>query len=384
MNLIRPLLQKKRSINVLAQEGNVACGDARGGEVLGPTCNYTSHLFNFAVGFFRAQPKLSGFAQGVVDGGVGHERAHAHLLITQRLPSGQYIKSRCEFISTVVVHQQHVIFFVIIGVVDQDVEDHAAKEFAHLFETQVMGRFTSTAQELCQFGVPHALARGPERHVGREGVAARFSFAIKAFDRQRMTAPQFDGLGRRHLDARLRRRVREDIRALQRRLGLSVVYVTHDQQEALAVSDLVVVMRAGRIAQMGTPAELYDSPADAFVADFMGEANVLEGTVLAAVGGPGRIRLAGTELPAELPAHAPGPAKLAIRPEAISLVPAETDGALPGIVRHAAFLGQTREYEVETASGVLFVVSPAGAAAFAPGDRVGCRLSRVIPLGGEG
>ena len=229
--------------------------------------------------------------------------------------------------------------------------------------------------------------------LGLQGLGARLPAELSGGQQQRVEVARALVLRPRvllfdeplsNLDARLRRRVREDIRALQRRMGLSVVYVTHDQQEALAVSDLVVVMRAGRIAQMGTPAELYDSPADAFVADFMGEANVLEGTVLAAVGGPGRIRLAGTELPAELPAHAPGPAKLAIRPEAISLVPAETDGALPGIVRHAAFLGQTREYEVETASGVLFVVSPAGAAAFAPGDRVGCRLSRVIPLGGEG
>jgi iron(III) transport system ATP-binding protein len=177
-----------------------------------------------------------------------------------------------------------------------------------------------------------------------------------------------------NLDARLRRRVREDIRDLQKRLGLSVVYVTHDQQEALAVSDLVCVMRAGRIAQMGTPTELYEDPADAFIADFMGEANVLQGEVL----GPGRIALGGTELATVMRAHAPGPAQLAIRPEAVTLT-AEGEG-LPGRIARAAFLGQTREYEIETAAGTLFVVTPAASTAFGAGDPVRCRIERTIPL----
>jgi iron(III) transport system ATP-binding protein len=179
-----------------------------------------------------------------------------------------------------------------------------------------------------------------------------------------------------NLDARLRRRVREDIRDLQKRLGLSVVYVTHDQQEALAVSDLVCVMRAGKIAQMGTPNELYEDPADAFIADFMGEANVLEGEVL----GPGRLMLGGTALDVAMRAHPAGPAQLAVRPEAVTLLP---DGeGLPGRIQRAAFLGQTREYEVETAAGMLFVVTPAASHAFAPGEAVRCRLERVIPLRG--
>ena len=179
-----------------------------------------------------------------------------------------------------------------------------------------------------------------------------------------------------NLDARLRRRVREDIRDLQKRLGLSVVYVTHDQQEALAVSDLVCVMRAGKIAQMGTPNELYEDPADAFIADFMGEANVLQGEVLA----PGRIALGGVTLETQMRAHPAGPAQLAVRPEAVTLLP---DGeGLPGRIQRAAFLGQTREYEVETAAGTLFVVTPAASHAFAPGEAVRCRLQRVIPLRG--
>ena len=177
-----------------------------------------------------------------------------------------------------------------------------------------------------------------------------------------------------NLDARLRRQVREDIRDLQKRLGLTVVYVTHDQQEALAVSDLVCVMRAGKIAQMGTPRELYDEPADAFIADFMGEANVLQGEVL----GPGRISLAGVALETRLRPHPPGAVLLAIRPEAVSL---HADGeGLRGQIKRAAFLGQTHEYEVATPAGQIFVVAPAGMAVFAPGDDVWCRFRGAIAL----
>ncbi len=156
-----------------------------------------------------------------------------------------------------------------------------------------------------------------------------------------------------------------------------MVYVTHDQQEALAVSDLVVVMKDGRIAQKGTPAELYDDPADAFIADFMGEANVLSGEVL----GDGRIAVGGAALETVMRAHPPGPASLAVRPESIRLLAPEEAG-LPGRVQRAAFLGQTREYEVETAAGTLFVVTPAAAPAWDEGAAVSCRLERAIPLRG--
>ncbi len=221
------------------------------------------------------------------------------------------------------------------------------------------------------------------RTLGLEGLGARLPAELSGGQQQRVAVARALVLRPKvllfdeplsNLDARLRRRVREDIRDLQKRLGLSVVYVTHDQHEALAVSDLVCVMRAGRIAQMGTPAELYDDPADAFIADFMGEANVLQGEVL----GPGRIALGGVTLQTSLRDHPPGPAQIAVRPEAVTL--AAAGEGLPGRVQRAAFLGQTREYEVETPAGTLFVVTPAAALAFAPGEAVSCRLDRAIPL----
>jgi iron(III) transport system ATP-binding protein len=223
------------------------------------------------------------------------------------------------------------------------------------------------------------------KNLGLEGLGQRLPSELSGGQQQRVAVaralvlrPQvllFDE-PLSNLDARLRRQVREDIRDLQKRLGLTVVYVTHDQQEALAVSDLVCVMRAGKIAQMGTPRELYDEPADAFIADFMGEANVLQGEVL----GPGRISLAGVALETSLRPHPPGAALLAIRPEAVSL---HADGeGLRGQIKRAAFLGQTHEYEVATPAGQMFVVAPAGTAEFAPGDDVRCRVERAIPLQG--
>src|SRR5690606_38987338 len=79
-----------------------------------------------------------------------------------------------------------------------------------------------------------------------------------------------------NLDAKLRRHVREEIRQIQQRLGLTAVYVTHDQEEAMAVSDRIIVMNNAEIAQAGTPRDLYERPASAFIADFIGDANLLD------------------------------------------------------------------------------------------------------------
>ncbi len=227
--------------------------------------------------------------------------------------------------------------------------------------------------------------------LGLEGLGSRLPSELSGGQQQRVAVARALVLRPKvllfdeplsNLDARLRRRVREDIRDLQKRLGLSVVYVTHDQQEALAVSDLVVVMRDGRIAQKGTPTELYDDPADAFIADFMGEANVLQGEVLSTEAGTGRIMIGGVTLDTATRAHPTGPAALAVRPEAIRLIEPGSEAALPGRIQRAAFLGQTREYEVETAAGMLFVVTQAAAPAWGEGAAVACRMERVIPLRG--
>ena len=156
-----------------------------------------------------------------------------------------------------------------------------------------------------------------------------------------------------NLDAKLRRQVREDIRAIQKDLGLTVVYVTHDQEEALAVSDEIVVMRNAEIAQIGSPRELYDAPVDSFVADFIGEANLIPCEVVAIEGDIAevtvddyRYRLASRGLPK-------GPAKLAVRPARIVL--GEDDG-FDAIVAKATYVGVRMEYSLDTSFGSMFAV----------------------------
>jgi iron(III) transport system ATP-binding protein len=171
-----------------------------------------------------------------------------------------------------------------------------------------------------------------------------------------------------NLDARLRRQVREDIRALQQRLGLTVLYVTHDQQEALAVSDLIVVMSAGRIAQVGTPRALYETPESRFVADFMGEANLLPGTILSLEGQMAAVEVATLRL--RLPARGlpSGPTTLAVRPEALSL--SREGHGLPAMVRSATYLGSVMEYLLDSEAGPLLAVAHPRDSAFAVGERV--------------
>jgi iron(III) transport system ATP-binding protein len=161
-----------------------------------------------------------------------------------------------------------------------------------------------------------------------------------------------------NLDARLRRRVRTEIRELQQRLGFTAVYVTHDQEEALAVSDRIIVMQDGVVAQEGTPRELYEAPVSSFIADFIGEANVLPCEVLRSEGDQAIIRICNLEHPVPGRNAVPGPAKIAVRPNAIILEPGE-GGAFPGSIKFAAYLGDHVEYEVETEFGPLFVVDPA-------------------------
>jgi iron(III) transport system ATP-binding protein len=174
-----------------------------------------------------------------------------------------------------------------------------------------------------------------------------------------------------NLDARLRRTMREEIRALQQRLGLTVAYVTHDQGEALAVSDRIVVMNRGELVQSGTPVALYERPASEFVAGFMGEAMLFDATR----GADGSLRLGdlAVPLPADTTAALAGPVKIAIRPEAWRIV-AAGDGPLAARVVKSAYLGSTREYTFETPLGEIFVVSADASRTLQPGETVGLRL----------
>ena len=211
----------------------------------------------------------------------------------------------------------------------------------------------------------HARAMESLELVGLEDFAQRLPSELSGGQQQRVAVARAVVLRPRvllfdeplsNLDAKLRRKVREEIRELQQRLELTVLYVTHDQHEALAVSDRIIVMRDAGIAQIGTPHELYTDPVDRFVADFIGDANLLSAEILAVHAGLAEVRIGGLECALPSRDLSPGAVEVAIRPEAIRLARAATsDGGLEGVVRRATYLGSHMEYEVETEVGELFV-----------------------------
>ncbi|MEV4363604.1 ABC transporter ATP-binding protein [Nonomuraea sp. NPDC004186] len=161
-----------------------------------------------------------------------------------------------------------------------------------------------------------------------------------------------------NLDAKLRGAMRAEIRRIQRRLGITSLYVTHDQDEAMTMSDRVVVMNRGRIEQAATPADIYFRPATVFVADFIGRANFVEVVPeRMAAGGAVVTALGRTMTVAAHPdVQVNAAAYLMVRPETLSLRPAAEGGT--GSVLRAAFHGHSVDYEVETASGTLLVTVP--------------------------
>jgi iron(III) transport system ATP-binding protein len=188
-----------------------------------------------------------------------------------------------------------------------------------------------------------------------------------------------------NLDARLRRQMREEIRDLQRRLSLTVVYVTHDQSEAMAVSDRIIVMNKAVVAQEGAPRELYEQPRDPFVAGFMGDANRVRGTLARRDATRGDVKLGAVTLSLAHRGLPDGAVEVSIRPEAIEI---RRDGEAPirGTVRKASYLGGLMEYSLDTEIGELFVVSTAVDRPLAAGNAISVALANhgvvVIPPGG--
>jgi putative spermidine/putrescine transport system ATP-binding protein len=182
-----------------------------------------------------------------------------------------------------------------------------------------------------------------------------------------------------NLDAKLRLEMRAEIRALQQRIGITTIFVTHDQEEALALSHKIVVLNGGKIEQVGTPQEVYETPATPFIARFMGNTNLLDVTVAAIVGGNAIVRTAeGLTLRAAVGPHVqPGqPAHLALRPETLRLCSPDESGALRGRILGATYQGHSSLYEVELGSfTTLRVLAPRHDLAI--GENVGIRVEPV-------
>ena len=187
------------------------------------------------------------------------------------------------------------------------------------------------------------------------------------------------------LDRQLREQLQLEIKALHAELGVTILYVTHDQGEALTMSDRIAVFHQGRIEQIGPPRELYDRPATAFVAGFLGENNLLPATVLGADSGVLRCRLSGGAEVLATGDATPGEALLVLRPERIAL---DGSGAnrVPGTVTDAIFLGDQTRLRVALAGGQAVTVKQPhreGERMPAPGDAVTLcfppEAARILP-----
>jgi len=173
-----------------------------------------------------------------------------------------------------------------------------------------------------------------------------------------------------NLDAKLREELRGELRAIQERLGITTMFVTHDQEEALTLSDRIVVMREGHVEQIGTPRQIYDHPRTPFVATFVGRVNRIACVVAANDAGGCVVEGAGWRgvTPHALPTGTS--AEAMIRPHRIRLGTGGAGGpnALAGTVQRAVFAGETVQTELRTPAGVLVV--DRDRPDFAPGDEV--------------
>ena len=184
------------------------------------------------------------------------------------------------------------------------------------------------------------------------------------------------------LDFKLRKDMQLELKRLQTETGITFVFVTHDQEEALTMSDRIAVMNAGEIRQIGGARDIYDQPAERFVADFIGDTNFLDVEVLEITGDAARVRLAGgAETTARGAAEAGtgmGAATLATRPEHARLVPAG-QGVMEGLLSQVVYFGTDTHYHVTLADGAAFTLrqqnTPDMAHAFTQGDRVGIHLA---------
>ncbi len=159
------------------------------------------------------------------------------------------------------------------------------------------------------------------------------------------------------LDLKLRKEMQLELKGLQRRLGISFIYVTHDQEEALTMSDRIVVMNAGRIEQVGRAEEIYERPLTEFVAGFIGLSNILQGMVEAMNGEYSMINIGGVIVRVQSNGAKPGEkVKVMVRPEKIRIAGADSDRALAGKIDSVVYLGDSTQLKVMLESGQIITV----------------------------
>ncbi len=183
-----------------------------------------------------------------------------------------------------------------------------------------------------------------------------------------------------NLDAKLRRQVRQDIRDIQQNLGLTVVYVTHDQEEALAVSDRIIVMRNAGIAQEGSPRDLYEAPVDRFVADFIGEANLIPCVIGDVTDGVATVSVGSLTHRLDARGLSPGPGLIAVRPTRVSLTAEGGENVIAARISKSTYVGNHMEYVVAADFGEVFAISNDVTNPYLAGQDIGLGFTRSGPV----
>lgn len=259
-----------------------------------------------------------------------------------------------------------------------------------------MSVLQNVAYGLTVKSVPRAEARQKAEHglelVGLSGFGDRLPSELSGGQQQRVAVARAIVLEPEvllldeplsNLDAKLRRRVREEIRQIQQRLGLTAVYVTHDQEEAMAVSDRIIVMKSAEVAQEGKPRDLYEAPKSEFIADFIGDANLVDCEIDKVSDAVATVRMDGKTYQVLSQGLTKGPAKMVLRPHHLRLKKPDETG-IKGEISYAAYLGKEMQYSVESPVGTLFVISAVVEQAFAKGDSVSVQfdpdLARLVSV----
>jgi iron(III) transport system ATP-binding protein len=225
----------------------------------------------------------------------------------------------------------------------------------------------------------HAKAEEGLEMVGLKGFGARLPSELSGGQQQRVAVARAIVLEPEvllldeplsNLDAKLRRHVREEIRQIQQEMGLTAVYVTHDQEEAMAVSDQIIVMRNAEIAQEGTPHDLYERPNSSFIADFIGDANLVDCEVIESGSNTSTVNVAGKTVSLETGFEKTGAAKLVLRPNHINLSKTKTADSFEASVTYAAYLGNQIQYSLTGELGDIFMIGETISDPFVTGDNL--------------
>ncbi len=282
-----------------------------------------------------------------------------------------------------------------------------ARDTAMVFQNYALFPHMTVAQNIA-FGM--RIKKAPKEEIDREvtrllalvkmeGLAERRPHQLSGGQQQRVALARALSLHPKillldeplsNLDANLRVKMREEIRRLQRRLGLTIIFVTHDQEEAMSISDLLVVMDQGIVKQVGSPTEVYEKPADEFVANFVGHINFFMGEVTALSGDAMTLQIAQGKLSVKrpsFPAAVGDRMKLVVRPESIDLVDAKKEwsgdeNVIEGTIEVAMYIGSIIRYTIRVGEQIVYVdrADPQHSGIFHEGSRVKLILKKEIHM----